>query len=188
MRRPSRRINRFQPNRPPKTMQGLAWIYRPVATQLCISYATRPAARVHCTTDGRLITALGHRIAAVVLLPVPPPRARAIHRHRPRVPHLPAHLCVFLRLSTSPSPRQRPRDARALAPLRLFAQVYKPTPLRPSFCSLALFAFWLRSSVVSVLFSLISEYVPSPYSTLEDLVANNLRRTFLRELQDYSSF
>ena len=38
-------------------------------------------------------------------------------------------------------------------------QVYKPVRPRAPFCSVALFAFWLRSSVVSVLFSLISETV-----------------------------
>jgi len=56
------------------------------------------------------------------------------------------------------------RQQTALSAQTTHPAIYKPLPSRAlwkflSFFSPALFAFWLRSSVVSVLFSLISESV-----------------------------
>jgi hypothetical protein len=56
------------------------------------------------------------------------------------------------------------RSARASAIVS--EAILIPARPRPLFCSLALFAFWLRSSVVSVLFSLISETFLREHSRL----------------------
>ncbi|KAH4930742.1 hypothetical protein HBI52_113370 [Parastagonospora nodorum] len=90
----------------------------------------------------------------------PPVQRRA--RPSPVVTHHSPEVTHHSRMVTHPLQQSVP--ALVLAP----PEKHK-TPPPPFLCKAALFAFWLRSSVVSVLFSLISE-------------------TRLRSLQDYSYF
>ena len=108
-----------------------------------------------CTTEFRLLADPPYRIRVIVPLPDP-------HNIEFRHYRLPFHIIQsnFSTLYGSLRhhwPGNAWCEARTLASFRAFQSLYKLAFLLPFVCSAALFAFWLRSSVVSVLFSLISE-------------------------------